>query len=177
MQTIEHTMNLYIQKEKGNVLAICPTEGMIQTLQNNEGITVCDVLSKNQDGKKGKTGRRQKHFSFKKMRKKFKKKTKDVIIADIKELESYWKTFIRDSIYITKGTIYLFVMNPEYDLDLLIKRYHRFQVGSSIKKCKDGVIVTIHVGNAKNHFWKEKMYYIIDVLTDIADLIGDALVS
>lgn len=99
------------------------------------------------------------------------------MIADIRELEPYFKTFIRDSIYITKGTIYLFVMNPEYDLDLLIKRYHRFQVESSIKKCKDGVIVTIHVGNAKNHFWKEKVYYVVDVVTDIADMIGDALIG
>lgn len=179
MKTIDTYMKQVIQKGKGNALAIGPTEVMIDALNENDAISICDVLSKeNHKGEKKSIFRkRSKTFNFKKMRKTFQKKKKDIVIGDILELERYMKTFIRDSIYITKGTIYLFIGNPNYDFDLLIKRYKRFGVDCTLVPVQDGTILVIPVGNAKNHYWKEKFYYIIDTLIDIIDVIGDALVS
>ncbi len=177
--TIDTYMNQIIQKAEGNALAIGPTISMEKALQENATITICDVLSKNNpsDRKKSFFHKRPKTFSFKKMRKTFHKKTKDIIIGDVFELERYMKTFIRDSIYITKGNIYLFVKDTNYDLDLLMKRYQRFDVTCEKEKVEDGIVLKVTVFNAKNHYWKEKLYYIVDTIVDIADIIGDALVS
>lgn len=177
MKTIEKIINPIIQTGSGNVLAICPTSTMLAYLEENNRIDICDILSnptKENDGSKGK---RQKPFNFKKMRKKFKKKRKDMIIGDITELTRYQKTFVRDSIYITKGTIYLFTQNSDYDYDLWVKRYKRFGVTTIIEHCEDGLVLTIEIGNTKNHFWKEKVYFILDVIFDFIDVIGDILAS
>lgn len=177
MKTIEQIINQKIEEGKGNVLAICPTDSMITSLEKNDAITVCDVLSNPKQNGEGKRTFRQKTFNFKKMRKKFKKKRKDMIIGEVTELSRYMKTFVRDSIYITKGTIFLFIQNPDYDYDLLVKRYKRFGIDCVIEKCDDGILFTMEVGQAKNHFWKEKIYYIIDILIEMIDLIGDVLIN
>lgn len=179
MKTIDQYMKSVIQKSVGHALAIGPTDVMYQALEVNQEITVCDVLNR-ENGSQGKRrffSKRNKPFQFKKMRKTFGKKQKNLVIGDIKELERYFKTFIRDSIYITKGDLYLFTTDVAYDFDLLIMRYKRFSVTTQIEKCKDGTLLILHVGEVKNHWWKEKIYYVIDVIIDFVDLIGDALVS
>ena len=179
MKTIDSYMKQIIQKGKGNVLAIGPTETMINALQESDAISICDVLSRENNKSNQKTifRRKSKTFNFKKMRKTFHRKNKDMVIGNIVELERYMKTFIRDSIYITKGDIYLFINDCNYDFDLLIKRYQRFDITYSLEQGEDGIILIIQVGNAKNHYWKEKIYYIVDTIMDIADIIGDTLIS
>lgn len=179
MKTIDTYMKQIIQKASGNALAIAPTEEMTKALEENDHIVICDLLSKskNPEGKKSIFHKKQKTFDFKKMRKIFHKKKKDIIIGDIVELEHHFKTFIPDSIYITKGYIYLYVKDPNYDFSCIIKRYQRFDVPCEVEKAKDGTILVLAVLNAKNHYWKEKMYHIIDTIEDIMDIIGDALVS
>lgn len=120
---------------------------------------------------------KDRNLSILKNEKKFKKKRKDMIIGNIEELDRYMKTFIKDSIYITKGTVYLFIQNVDYDYDLLVKRYKRFGVTPVIEHCQDGIVLVIEVKNTKNHFWKEKVYYILDALFDFIDVVGDILAS
>lgn len=179
MKTVEQYMKQIIHHGVGNVLAIGPTESMQSELERNDAITICDVLNHPQKGLGVKTlfFKKEKTFHFNKMRKTFKKKRKDMILGDIAELENHLKTFIRDSIYITKGTIYLYTWNNTYDFELLIKRYKRYAIVCKLEKCKDGNILVIPVQNTKNHYWKEKFYYVIDTIADIIDMIGDALVS
>lgn len=179
MKSIEQCMKQIIQSGTGNVLAIEPTQSMQKELEQNDAITVCDVLNhpKKEQGTKKAFFQKEKTFHFKKMRKTFKKKKKDMILGDIKELENHLKTFIRDSIYITKGTIYLYTWDETYDFDLLIKRYQRYSVMCKLEQCKDGSILIIPVQNTKNHYIQEKLYYVIDTIIDIIDIIGDALAS
>ncbi len=177
MNTVEQAFHKIIPKKEGNVLAIGVSSFMYQELQKNEKIVICDVLSKGEEsGKRKLFQRNPKTFDFKKIRKTFGKKQKDMIIGNIQELKSYFKTFIQDSIYITKGTIYLY-STEEYDFDLLVKRYKRFQITSNFEKCKDGMILKIEVRDTKNSWVKEKFYYIMDTVIDIVDAIGDALVN
>ncbi len=177
MKTVEQTINVYLKKETGDGLAICPTNDMIQILQKNDSILSCDILSEGSHGKGKKFFHKNPYFSFRKMRKQFKKKTKHFVVADIYALETHFKTFIPDSIYITNGTIYLYVFHSDYDLSLLQKRYQRFHVPCYVESCKDGFMLKIEVGSTKNHYWKDKSYYLIDTIMDIADMIGDALAS
>lgn len=179
MKTIDTYIKQIIQNGKGNALVIGPTEVMITAFNENDAISICDVLSKenHKGGKKSIVRKKSKTFNFKKMRKTFQKKKKDIVIGDILALERYMKTFIRDSIYITKGTIYLFIEDSNYDFDLLIKRYKRFGVNSTLVSVQDGTILVIPIGTTKNHYWKEKIYYFIDTIVDIIDAIGDILVN
>ncbi len=152
---------------------------MIQAIHENHAITICDLLSRStkEKGKKTIFSKKTKTFQFQKMRKTFHKKKKDILIGDIGSLERYFKTFIPDSVYITKGYIYLFIKDPSYDFDYIIRHYQRFNITHEIEKAKDGSILIIDVSRAKNHYWKEKIYYGIDVITDAIDIIGDALVK
>lgn len=179
MKTVEQYMNQIIRHGVGNVLAIGPTESMQSELEKNDAITVCDVLNhpKKEEGTKKTFFNKEKTFHFKKMRKTFHKKKKDILLGDIIELKNHLRTFIRDSIYITKGTIYLYTWDKTYDFDLLIKRYQRYSVVCKLEQCKDGSILIIPVQNAKNHYIKEKLYYVVDTIIDIIDIIGDALAS
>lgn len=177
MKTIDQFMCQMIQKSAGNILAIVPTSCMEQELKSNEMIMVCDVLNRQQNQSKGKMfSKKMKPFNFKKVRKTFQKKKKDIVIGNIEELERYFKTFVADSIYITKGSIYLFTYNKDYDFDLLHRQYSRFVSQSKSETCLDGIVFIVEVNNAKNHFWKEKIYYVTDIVINVVDAIGDALI-
>ncbi len=177
MKTVEQIINSYLKKEQGDGLAICPTEFMMQTLQGNNAILSCDVLSKEKSNTGTRKSCKKKSFSLKKIRKQFHQKTKHFIVANINELERYFKTFVADSVYITNGMLYLFILDINYDLQKLERRYQRFHVPCDIVTCKDGFVLVIKVGNTKTHYWKEKWYYFIDSMIDILDIIGDALIN
>ena len=68
-------------------------------------------------------------------------------------------------------------MDKSYDVENIIKRYKRYNTEIEVIKCDDGNIVKINTSKAKNKFLKDKFYFIVDTLSNIADIIGDILVS
>lgn len=68
-------------------------------------------------------------------------------------------------------------MNKEYDIENITKRYKRYNTEIEVKEFIDGSLIKINTSKAKNHFIKDKIYYIMDTLNNIADVIGDILVS
>ena len=177
MNSVEQTIKQMIQKGKGNILAIGTSNSMNLLLEKNKEITTCDVLSKItfKNGKR-RLFHKPKSFHLKKMRKTFHKKQKDMLIGDIQEFQHYYKRFIPDSVYITKGIICLYTTSNS-DLDLFARRYYRYIHSIQTKICKDGKVIIIEIGDAKNHFWKDKIYYIIDVIIEFIDIIGDVLIN
>ena len=108
----------------GNVLTIgldFPT--VEQVLEQNEKIV--KSYSMNFNGKKRtkkyEQGQKGKTISIKKIRKIFKKKRIDYIICNIEDIEQFFRTFIRDSVYINKNKLYIYGNKNNIDLELLEK--------------------------------------------------------
>lgn len=148
---------------------------IIETIDKNNKILACDLLNSIDINGTAK-GKNKKKKYVKKIRKKYKKKKVNYIIVNSNEINRYLKTFVRDSIYINNTEIYYY-MDKSYDTENIIKRYKRYNTEIEVIKCDDGNIVRINTSKAKNKFFKDKLYYIVDTLGNIADIIGDILVS
>ena len=68
-------------------------------------------------------------------------------------------------------------MDKNYDIENITKRYKRYNTEIEVIKCDDGNIIRINTSKARNKFFKDKFYFIVDTLSNIADIIGDILVS
>ncbi len=165
-----------IKKLNGNLLAFeIDNKKIIDVIDSNNKITNCDLYNCwcEEDDSKGKS----KRVFITSLRKRYKKKGNDYIIAFIDNMDKYFKTFIKDSIYINKKDIYLYTYNKEYDLDLIIKKYKRYNVNIEIINLKNGCILKISTSNAKNNRIKDFYYYVYDLLIDIIDSITDILIN
>jgi hypothetical protein len=161
-----------IKKMQGNVLAIgINDDNLLKAINKNNKILECNILSNNLNSNK--KGKKNKKFYLSKLRKKFKKKKIDYLICDYKTLEDFLKTFIKDSIYITKGYIYFCTNNPE----LIKKKYLRYNIKLEEIKCSDNTVLIIDVSKAKNNKIKELYYQIIDGITYLIDIITELLLS
>lgn len=174
MKKVNFRINEIISNLSGNMLGICLNDNMLNSINNNDKITSCDVLSKITRGKDD-SGRKQKNFDIKKLRKKFKKKRLNYIIGNIEHLEQYFKTFIYDSIYINKGEIYLYTSIKDYDYDKIERKYKRYHINVEREECIDGLIFKIEVKNTKSRKIKDRAFTLLDFLLDLVELIGDIL--
>ena len=134
--------------------------------------TVLDELDKNEKGKK-----RDKIVSIKKIRKIFKKKRIDYIICNIEDINRFLRTFIRDSVYINKEKLYIYGSKNNIDLELIEKRYNRYNVIINITEYDKDVLVEIDNTKAFNNVLKDMFYNIADILYSIYNAIGDLLIN
>lgn len=165
----------------GNVLLIgIKDQDLVEFINHKEEIKCCYLLNSEFKGKKKKAGwglRKTPTISAKKFRKKFKKKRMDTIVCNIDDMESHFKTFIKDSIYICRGTIYLFGKVRKIEDLKLKEKYQRYHVTIEEEKVKDGKILIIHVGKAKTYRIKELWFLISDFFRNMANLMSDYLVN
>ena len=162
----------------GNVLGIGVNRKIIESLNNNNRITNCNLLDSEMPlSENTKSKKKQKRIRMKKIRKEFKKKKIDFIICNIDTIKKYIKTFIKDSIYINKDMLYIYNIIDDEKKEEIIKKYKRYN--TKIKELKDGntKILQIDNKNSKTNLIKDYTYLIIDTLTNIFELISDVLVS
>ena len=88
----------------------------------------------------------------------------------------YYKYFIKDSIYLSNNLIYIYA-NNDIDKDFIIKKYKRYNVKIKVSDYKNGYILVIDNTNGKNNYLKDKIYFIRDTFYDLAELIGNVLIS
>lgn len=177
MKQINSHLKSYVREIEGSLLGIGIKENKIlELIEENNKILNCDLLNSNNIHSKDGKGKRMKTISIKKIRKVFKKKRFDYIIANSEELKKYFKTFVRDSIYINKKKIYIYVDN-EYDFSRLETMYKRYNAIMKVEKCKDGNILIIDTSKSKDHKFKNKFYYFFDTIYDVFDNIGDFLAN
>lgn len=175
MKKVNSHLKSYVQKLKGTLLGIgIEEEKIIELIDENDDIYMCDLLEcailSSEDGKKQKL----KKIPITKLKKVFKKKRFDYIIANASILQPYFKTFVRDSIYLGQKTIYIYT-DFDYDYERLQIMYERYNASFKVEKCQDGQVIWIDLQNAKNHKFKNKFYYIMDTIIEIIDKIGDYL--
>lgn len=144
-----------------------------QEINNNQNIIKADFLYNLEQKTKSKESIKNKEINIKNFKKHFKKKKTETLIYDFEHIQKYLHIFIKDSIYITKSTIYC-VCNYDEELSLIKKRYKRYNVKISNLSEK---IIKIDVSNSKNKPIKEKYYYIKDVLFYFIEFASELLLK
>lgn len=165
----------------GNVVTIgVDYKTVLDELDKNEKIANLYSMQfngKKRSKKKEKGKKRDKIVSIKKIRKIFKKKKIDYIICNIEDINRFLRTFIRDSVYINKEKIYIYGSKNNIDLELIEKRYNRYNVTINITEYDKDVLVEIDNTKAFNNVLKDIFYNIADILYSIYNAIGDLLIN
>lgn len=144
----------------------------IKMLEINDKITFIDILediSKSKTKIKGKTNT----IYINQLRKRYKKHNIDVIICNVDTIENNLINLIKETIYIGKRNIYLFG-TKEKVLEAL-KKYQRYNITYEILDFNEKIIVKIDNSKAKNNFFKDIYYLIIDKIKKLLNLITDIL--
>ena len=159
-----------IKNLDGNVLGIGLSSDLIEEIENNDKIVNCNLLNPYIKSKK-KFSLFNKTIKIKKIRKVFKKKKVDYIICNYDEINNYFNTFVKDSIYINKKKIYYF---GNVDISLLKYKYGRYNTNIIIKNKN---LIEIDNSKAKNNFFKDNYYRLKDFKDRLVELIGDILMN
>jgi len=171
-----------IKNVEGNVLSVCLDDKLMDGFKNNNKINLYSIdsnkstgLSINKNKKKRKTNK-GKIINIKKLRKHINKKSVDYLFCNMNEMFNYYKYFIKDSIYLNSNKLYIYA-DKNIDKDLLIKNYKRYNVDIEYTEYKTGFILIIDNTKSKNNFIKDIVYFIKDTFYNIAEAIGNLLIS
>lgn len=170
-----------IKDFNGNVftLGIIDKE-LISAIQNNTQIMHFLMLNINQtvEYERSDNYKPTKRIKIKKIRKKNKKKRIDYTLCEISDCKDHFRTFINDTIYFNKNKIFYYGKTSEYDLDVLIKKYRRYNVTINlIKYPNDEFILEIDTTKAKTNKFKNLFYRFIDFFIMLFDYLTEFLIS
>lgn len=164
-------MNNELKKLKGTVLGIGLSEQEQKILEKNKDVVECYLMDSNKKGNSKGKGK-VKTINIRKIRRKFRDKSFDYIIANFEELKPYLRSFIKNSIYLNRGKLYYYNIK-DFELEELENRYIRYSSKVEIKK---GLVI-IDNTNSKTNIFKNIFYYFCDLVYDVIDLIGRMLVN
>ena len=178
-----------IRKTEGNVLAICLDDKLMDVFNKKDGINLYSLTSnksidfitgfmskKKKEKPKYKKNNKGKDINIKKLRKELNKKSVDYLFCNMDEMVDYYKYFIKDSIYLSNNKIYIY-FDKKIDKDFIIKRYKRYNVKIKETEYKNGHLLEIDATNSKNNFFKDKIYFMSDTMYNIAEFIGNLMIS
>ncbi|MBR6690008.1 MAG: hypothetical protein IKL65_01595 [Bacilli bacterium] len=169
-----------IKKVKGNVLVIGLDDKLLDKFEKNNKVNLYSIYSSKSNGIFSKSKKREtnqgKIINIKKLRKYINKKSVDYLICNMEEMKEYYKYIIKDTVYLNCNTLYIY-SSDEIDKEFLIKRYKRYNVKIDCKEYKTGYILTIDNTNSKNNYIKDKLYFIKDSFYNVAEVIGNIMVS
>lgn len=149
-------------------------EYLMNKVASNKKIIYCDLLNGISPKGKGQ-GRGEKTLCIKDFRKYFKKKNIDCFISDIKDIDKLLPRFIPDSVYITSKTIYIYG-DLKYDYERILTRYKRYSKGVSLNIYEPFFLIKVDVSKSKNHFMKDKLYFVYDNILNFFDMISDLII-
>ena len=169
-----------IKKLEGNVLVKKLDNKLLNKFEKNNKINLYSIYSNKSNGIFSRTKKKEtnkgKTINIKKLRKYINKKSVDYLICNMEEIKDYYKYIIKDTIYLNNNKIYIYSSN-ELDKEFLIKKYKRYNVEINTTEYENGYIITIDNKNGKNNYFKDKIYFIKDTFYNIAEFIGNILIS
>lgn len=177
---IKESLKKELKNSTGNILCIgLNDKDLLDIIDNNKKIIKCDILNNNciKIGKDNSNGPSSKTVNIKNIKNIFKKKRIDKVLCDYKHIENHLKSFIKDSIYITKGNILIYGKYREKELEKIINLYNRYEIKNTIKSDKNYYIIEFEINNKKTNKLKDFGYLIIDFLLELYDIITELLVS
>ena len=173
-------MEEIIKKVEGNVLTVCLDYKLMDKFDNNNRINLYSIDSntsvgifKNKNKRKTNKG---KNINIKKLRKYINKKSVDYMFCNMNEIIHYYKYFIRDSVHLNNNKLYIYADN-DIDKELLIKNYKRYTKKIECIDYKTGYIIIVDNKNTKTNYFKDKLYFIKDTFYNLAESIGNLLIS
>lgn len=167
----------YIKKMDGSTVGIgIDNEKIKNAIQNNDNIKTCYLLEEGSSfsKKKFKIFEKSKTVNIKKIKKVFKKKRIENLICNYKTIKPFLKTFVRDSVFINKGKLYIYM---EEDYEEIINKYKRYTNDIIIEKNKKQTLLIINNQNTVNKKTKDIKYWWKDTLNNIADVLTNILVN
>lgn len=168
-----------IKEMRGNFLSVGSlSDALNKAVNDNDKLLKCYVLEKNfkSFGKKKFIIRnRSKKVNIKKIKKVFKKKRIDNIICDFDIVRGFTKTFVRDSVYINKGKLYIY--GRKDDLEGIKNKYLRYTKDIVLKKVGSRYILIVDNTNTKNNKFKDIGYWWADTFTNFIDILTLILVN
>ena len=176
-----------IKNTKGNVLAICLDEKLIDEFDKNNNINLYSLTSnesssirlfnkKMKDKQKYKKNNKGKNINIKRLKKEINKNSADYIFCNMDEIINYYKYFIKDSIYMSNNKIFIY-FSKSIDKDFILSKYNRYNVEIKETEYKNGYLLEINAVAAKNNFFRDKIYFIKDTIYNIAEFIGNLMIS
>ena len=169
-----------IKNSEGNVLSICLDNKLMEKFEKNDKINLYSIDSNVnskifKSHKKMKTNK-GKFINIKKLRKYINKKSVNFMFCNMNEIYPYYKFFIKDSIYLNNNLLYLYA-DKKIDKDLIIKNYKRYTNDIEYIEYKNSFLIIVNNSKTKNNFIKDFFYLIKDTLFNIAEYIGNLLIS
>lgn len=178
MNKIEKILLDSIKEMNGFILGFGTLDDkVINSIKNNKNIFEFTMLNNGSNSGDGKKGKNSKKLPYRKIRKKFINKNVGHIIAYYDELDKYHRRFISDSLYLANSSIYIYMKNTDIDIDLIVKRYQRYQQHCELVKCRDGFVLKITKNDYKKNIFRDIFYLFIDFILDGINLIGDLFIS
>lgn len=176
---IEKKINKYIRSLEGYVLGLGISSSAMQNeIARNEKITQCTLLEDmGKEDPKDKSKQKDLSINIRDLRKKWKWKKIDFMIAETETIFPYLKYFVKDSIYLSKTKIYLFGKPKEDILEKILSKYKRYKVDIQLDTCEDGIIVVIRNKETKKNKIKDSFYLIADTASEFMDRGSDILSS
>ncbi|MBR2833163.1 MAG: hypothetical protein IKE75_01860 [Bacilli bacterium] len=168
----------YIKKMEGTTLGIgIELEKIKDTIQKNDKINTCYLLEESFsfNKKKMKIFEKTKTVNIKKIRKVFKKKRIENLICNYKTISPFVKTFVKDSVYINKGKLYIY-SNSE-NCKEIAEKYKRYTADIKIEKSDDYYIIIVNNKNTINSKLKDIKYWWQDTISNLADILTNILVN
>lgn len=172
----------YVKIFKGNVITIgVKNEKIISKLMKKNNINLFEINESPGNGifrrKSKKKLNKGKTINIKKLYKTFNKKSIDYIICNVDEVKYYLKYFIKNSIYINSNKLYIYGNIDDIDIDILKKRYKRYNVSIEEIIIGNEFILIIDNTKSKNKKIMELFYFIKDSLYNLVDFISNILIS
>lgn len=168
-----------INNMKGSLLGIGLNDGtLLDAIESNDDIHTCYILSNlSLTGKKFSMTRRgrNKKINIKKIKKYFKKKSLDNIICNYDIIKQFQRSFVPNSIYLNSG--YLYIYGSKTEIESLKQKYQRYTNDIEISSSEDGFIMKVNNENTKNNFFKDTLFKIKDLGTDVIDFITELLIN
>ena len=170
-----------LKEIEGNVLTVCLDEKLMKFAYNNDKINLYSIESNINSGlfrrkrNKRKTNK-GKTINIKKLRKYINKKSVKYMFCNMNEMFNYYKYFIKDSIYLNNNKLYLY-FDKNIDKELIIKNYKRYNIKIEEIEYKNSYLLIIDNTNSKSNLLKDIIYFIKDTLYNIAEAIGNLLIS
>ena len=165
----------------GNVISIGLSYPTVESvLEKNDKIIngyILEFTNKKRSKDKNNHGKKNKKISIKKLRKSFKKKSVDTVICNYEDVKKYIRFFVRDSIYINSGKLYIYGKKDDYVLEDLEEFYNRYKTTINITEYDNEFLMEIDNSLAKNNWVKDKIYRIKDTVIYYINVIGDIMVG
>lgn len=167
-----------IRKMSGSAVCFGPSDEVKSAVSQNSNITSCYLLEEASSSfgkKKFRLPSRKRKVNIKKIRKVFKKKKIDNVICNYDTVKGFLKTFIKDSIYINRGKLYIY--GDKAYLDFVISRYKKYNSTVTLKNFGERFVLVIDNSKAKTSFAKDIKYWWVDTARNFVEALTMILVN